>query len=142
VQQQGWRLALPSAAEAVPKARHAVVAQLESWGRHAVVEAAALVVSELVTNAVLHARTPLDVTLDLEGTGVRLSVRDLADGLPHRRESLSLAATGRGIVLLEAFARSWGVDQHPDGGKTVWALLTEDSVVAAEADPQVEPVAG
>jgi anti-sigma regulatory factor (Ser/Thr protein kinase) len=123
-----WQMALPSAAEAVPRARHGVVAALRDWDCDALVDATALVVSELVTNAVLHARTPLEVTLVQERDGVRVAVRDLADGQPARRDSPSLASTGRGLVLLEALALSWGVDRHPGGGKTVWALLTEDSV--------------
>lgn len=130
-----WEMALPSAAEAVPRARHGVIAALHGWGCEALVDATALVVSELVTNAVLHARTPLEVTLRQDGDGVRVAVRDLADGQPARRESASLASTGRGLMLLEALARSWGVDRHPGGGKTVWALLTEESVGGSTGAP-------
>lgn len=125
-----WELALPSAAAAVPTARHGVVAALRGWDCEQLVEATELVVSELVTNAVLHARTPLEVSLRQERDGVRVAVRDLADGVPAARESVSLASTGRGLVLLEALALSWGVDRHAGGGKTVWALLTVDSVRA------------
>lgn len=132
-----WELALPSAAAAVPQARHGVVAALRDWDCGRLVEAVELVVSELVTNAVLHARTPLEVTMRKERDGVRVAVRDLADGLPTTRASVSLASTGRGLVLLEALAVSWGVDRHDGGGKTVWALLTEDSV---HSDPAVVPV--
>lgn len=123
-----WSLALPSAVEAVPRARRGVVTQLRDWGCEPLCDAAALVVSELVTNAVLHARTPIELSLEQVRNGVRVTVRDLADGLPAMGAPMSLASNGRGLVLLEALAQSWGVDTHAGGGKTVWALLTEDSV--------------
>ena len=125
-----WELELPSAVEAVPAARRSVAAQLRAWACPQLVDAASLVVSELVTNAVLHARTPVHLTLEQHADGVRVAVRDLADGVPARKEPLSLGSTGRGLLLLEAYSRSWGVDTHPGGGKTVWALLTEASVAA------------
>ena len=126
--QGSWQVALPGAAAAVPEARHAVTEQLVAWHCEPLRDATALVVSELVTNAVLHARTPLEVSLLREPDGVRVSVTDGGEGLPQTHPTLGLGTTGRGLLLLEALALSWGVEPLPEGGKTVWAVLTEESV--------------
>jgi anti-sigma regulatory factor (Ser/Thr protein kinase) len=91
------------------------------------VESAALVVSELVTNAVVHAGTPVEVALELDGRLLRLRVVD-GDGrppVPRRAVSDSLS-TGRGLRLLEVLSTRWGVE--PLGGpgspgKAVWCEL-------------------
>lgn len=87
-----------------------------------VAETAELVVSELVTNAVVHAATPVDVEAIVRRHGVRVEV---ADGSPHPpvpRAYEGLAGTGRGLRLLEELADEWGVQPHPRG-KTVWFEL-------------------
>lgn len=85
-----------------------------------------LLVSELVTNALLHAGTDFDVTLAYEHGVLRVSVHDQASALPlprvHSHDALS---TGRGLMLVEALARRWGVEQD-DSGKTVWFELDAD----------------
>jgi anti-sigma regulatory factor (Ser/Thr protein kinase)/anti-anti-sigma regulatory factor len=89
----------------------------------AVVERAELVVDELVTNAVLHARTDLRLRLELGGDWLHIAVRD---GSPRLLRMVSVnpeAESGRGLRLVERLASAWGVHPHADGGKVVWCTL-------------------
>lgn len=107
----------------VSEARHAVEQALGGWGMDSLVWTAALLVSELAANALLHARTAFTVTLvPLGDGGARLEVRDGSPRLPRTRNYGQDATTGRGLHLLEDLSRRWGVDRSPDG-KTVWAEL-------------------
>ena len=84
--------------------------------------------TEVVTNAVLHAGTPLRVVLEQDGTAGRLRC-EVSDGSPVRprlRHHSAEATTGRGLQLLESVAASWGV-QPMGGGKTVWFELDGES---------------
>lgn len=83
---------------------------------------AELVVSELATNAVIHACTPFSVTVALEGVAIRISVRDWSESPPIVRDDGPAARSGRGLRLVDAIAHDWGVDPDP-AGKTVWADL-------------------
>jgi anti-sigma regulatory factor (Ser/Thr protein kinase) len=115
-------LTLPAKATSPGRARKFVTTTLAAWGTGDA-DDATLVVSELVTNALLHARTGMTVRLAEEGDGaVRLSVTDgSAHALQQRRFSVE-SGTGRGLRLLDALAVEWGVDEL-DGGKTVWCVL-------------------
>jgi anti-sigma regulatory factor (Ser/Thr protein kinase) len=110
----------PDAARA---ARHFVADALRRWG-HAgsLLEDAQLAVSELATNAVVHARTPFSVAARVQGSGIRLSVRDASAARPTLRDGGQLAPSGRGLRIVAALASNWGVDVDADG-KTVWAEL-------------------
>jgi anti-sigma regulatory factor (Ser/Thr protein kinase) len=91
-----------------------------------VVEAARLVVSELATNAVLHARTAFDVSVaDADGLdGLVISVADHDPTWPVLADAAPDALGGRGILLVDRTAAGWGVE--PDGdGKRVWCRLGE-----------------
>jgi hypothetical protein len=83
---------------------------------------AVLLVSELVTNAVLHARTVLEVTVSTSPAGARVGVRDGSQQRPRLRHYDRQAPTGRGLHLLESLASRWGVDED-EHGKTVWFEL-------------------
>ena len=83
---------------------------------------ARLVVSELASNAVLHAGTPFAVSLRYTGSAVRISVRDGSRTHPVLRNGGPASLSGRGLHLVAAMAETWGVDAGPDG-KTVWAEL-------------------
>ncbi len=86
-------------------------------------DTAELVVSELVTNAVEHARSRSLLTLSHTGSALRIAVRDYRLTPIPRPWALDIAAPrGRGLHLITVLTDTWAVDQHPDG-KTVWALL-------------------
>jgi len=107
--------------------------------------AAALVVSELAFNAVVHARTPIRVIVELTDEALSVRVRDLRPDLPPRAgpRGPDLAAspdrTGSlGLRVVSALARSWGVAEQPDA-KTVWAQLPlEAATTAAKAEPLMQ----
>jgi anti-sigma regulatory factor (Ser/Thr protein kinase) len=84
----------------------------------------AMVTSELVTNAVLHARTEIEVRLAVDDREIHLQVSDQASPRPCRAPPSTTATSGRGLVLVDALADAWGVSA-PDGGtgKTVWARV-------------------
>ena len=85
--------------------------------------AAQIVASELVTNAIVHARTASVLTITSTGESLRLGVRDYdADGAPVRSDALPARARGLGLVVVAGVCRSWGVTPHLDG-KTVWASV-------------------
>lgn len=82
----------------------------------------ALVVSELVTNAVVHGEGDITVSLDVEADAVGVEVSDRDPALPAPVDAPIDAAAGRGLLLVSRLARDWGV--RPDrSGKVVWAQL-------------------
>jgi anti-sigma regulatory factor (Ser/Thr protein kinase) len=104
------------------RARELVREHLDSVAPAEAVEVAALVVTELVTNAVLHARTAIALSVDVEPGRIRLRVADESDVVPARRSYAPEAATGRGLALVDRLATAWGVEPSPRG-KTVWAEI-------------------
>lgn len=107
-----------SAAEARAEVRR----QLEGWGLLDQIDVAELLVSELVTNALVHAESRLKLTLTAAHGVLRCEVSD-TDGRPPRvRRATEISESGRGMFLVEALAGRWGC--HQDGpGKTVWFEL-------------------
>jgi anti-sigma regulatory factor (Ser/Thr protein kinase) len=105
---------------AIRAARRFVDRTLTGWGEPDVREDAAIVVSELATNAVRHAVSPFRVTVSRRGGTVRISVRDAGSGLPEIRRPAAETTNGRGLALVAALCSSWGVDRASDG-KVVWA---------------------
>jgi anti-sigma regulatory factor (Ser/Thr protein kinase) len=85
-------------------------------------DTAVLLTSELVTNVVVHARTPMRLHLDLTEHGIRVAVADDAPRVPKARETHQGRLTGRGMNLVAALASEWGVEPCPTG-KTVWFEL-------------------
>jgi serine/threonine-protein kinase RsbW len=87
-----------------------------------VVDTVALLVTELVTNAVLHARTELHLIIETEPGIVKLRVEDRSPGTPVLRHYNTDDVTGRGLALVELLATRWGIDPRPDG-KSVWCEI-------------------
>ncbi|MDT7784934.1 MAG: hypothetical protein QOF58_3353 [Pseudonocardiales bacterium] len=106
-------------------ARRFTVDTLRRWGRDDLTTSGALLVTELVTNAILHARTMIQVILERREDVVRVEVRDGSPVRPALRNHGLDATTGRGLALVSKLAESWGVDVTGTG-KVVWAQLTED----------------
>ena len=117
-------LHLEPVVESTPVARHWVAAHLRDLPAD-VTGCAALLTSELVTNAVLHAATPMCVTLHILPDRIRVDVADGNPRFPSIKEYGTDAATGRGLTLFNTLASNWGV-QAVDGGKIVWFELPVD----------------
>lgn len=113
----------------VPRARHMVAESLEFWHLPYLVEAAELLVSELVTNSVVHAADGrISFTLEYGDRELRITVSDGSpDVLPATRQPSAASEHGRGMFLIDHFAKEWGTSVNRDGTKSTWALLTEDS---------------
>ena len=88
---------------------------------------ATVLVSELVSNAVLHAATPAEVVVTSTGDGVRVEVHDASPRMPVRKHYSALSGTGRGLLLVERMASQWGAEPTAGGGKVVWFELDRDS---------------
>ncbi|MBT2420842.1 ATP-binding protein [Streptomyces sp. ISL-22] len=104
--------------------------QLDDWGRP--FEGATGIVAELVSNAVLHGRVPgrdfrLRLMLRTGGT-LRIEVTDArGDRIPQVRDTVGgETESGRGLLIVAAYADRWGVDEAPANCKTVWAELAPD----------------
>jgi hypothetical protein len=102
-------------------ARRYVADALRALGREDLIESGRVGVSELVTNACLHAATPFVVRVLRTGSGVRIEIMDESPLIPVQNRGRPTATTGRGLFLVEAAGR-WGVDDRTDGapGKVVW----------------------
>ncbi len=103
-------------------ARRFTVDVLERHGYGALAEDAAIIVAELGTNAVAHARSRFTVTLSSLGAGVRIEVLDDSDALPPVREPTGLELSGRGLRMVASLATDWGA-RFQGAGKVVWADL-------------------
>jgi anti-sigma regulatory factor (Ser/Thr protein kinase) len=107
----------------VPRARHAVSEALRDAAVRADYDAVELVVTELLTNALLHGSGPIGVHAVNHGDCVRIEVSDsAAEDVPHRVTAGPGSETGRGLLLVSVLAARWGV-QPSDRGKTVWAEI-------------------
>ncbi|GAA2595834.1 MULTISPECIES: ATP-binding SpoIIE family protein phosphatase [Streptomyces] len=116
-----WRLARDPAE--VGRARAAVREQLHDWGLPKLADPAALLVSELVTNAVRHSRArPVALRLVRADT-LLCEVDDDDHDLPNLKSAGPEDETGRGLRVVSTLAREWGASRTSTG-KTVWFELT------------------
>jgi anti-sigma regulatory factor (Ser/Thr protein kinase) len=125
---------VPATLELVPSlraprlARAFVADTLTKWAVDAEDgEAAQLVVSELVTNAVLHAPSSPIITLELSmiDDALRVVVSDRNPEAPRRvQPDPGLSESGRGVRLVEALSDRWGTEANGPDGKTVWCELS------------------
>ena len=124
----------------VGDARRLVREVLTGAGRDDLVDAAETAVTEVVTNALVHAGTRIGLSTRIDGDGLRVEVTDGSAQLPTLRNNGALAGTGRGLLLVQRTVDRWGVDSHRTG-KTVWFELAsadgEASYVDAPRDLQV-----
>jgi anti-sigma regulatory factor (Ser/Thr protein kinase) len=113
----------PALSGAPCTARRMLADALRQWGLDERVTAdAELVMSELASNAVVHARSPFTVLARCGPARLKIAVRDSSVAQPAIREISELAPSGRGLRIVDMLARDWGVEPSADG-KTVWAEI-------------------
>lgn len=122
-------LTLAAEASSVRRGRHFLQRHLSRWDLDDLIDTAALLASEALTNAVLHARTPLVLEIYTDGSlMVEVIDQDMtpvltpvaALGLESLLEDPDVeAVNGRGLALIAALAETWGIREENDG-KTVW----------------------
>jgi len=105
------------------KARRFVSEVLREWNVGELTDSANLIVTELATNAMLHARSGFTVSMAQTGSVVRIAVGDTASAVPQRARGGAAALVGRGIPIIEALAARWG-HLALEEGKLVWADLS------------------
>ncbi|GHA08231.1 MULTISPECIES: ATP-binding protein [Streptomyces] len=115
---------MPCEPESARRARLLIASALSAWAIEELVDAATLVVDELLTNTIEHTRCRASrITIRrLTEDRVRIGVSDTCRDLPDMRQPGSGAESGRGLVLVDALCDRWGYDQHRTW-KVVWAEL-------------------
>ena len=119
------QMRLPAAMWSPRIARRFVAARLTeqlSPGDHEIVASAALVTSELVTNAVLHAHSGVRVSVACEADRVVVEVADRGSGGLTASSPPPGAESGRGLQLVQRLSSAWGVDIR-DGERAVWCAF-------------------
>nr|WP_229806265.1 ATP-binding protein [Microbispora rosea] len=122
---------LAAQADSVRTARDVTRRTLRRWGLSELSDDAALVVSELVTNAVRYALCsmsraadrPITLTLLRIAPHVLLAVSDPSDQAPLPAQPDFVSEHGRGLYIVETYSQAWGWDALDEGGKAVWALF-------------------
>lgn len=143
-QRLGAAITLPADPSSAGAARRFVIGQIATHDPD-LVDMAALLTTELATNAILHAGTEFSVQVGVVGDRVRIELSDHSPVLPVRRRFSEAAGTGRGLQLVEAMALRWGVEAAVTG-KTVFVEISPDAVAPRppieldlEAWPDLDP---
>src|SRR3954465_2365329 len=119
------------------QARRFIAATLEDLGLDETREVAELLVSELVTNAVVHAASAVEVEIERDDDGVLVRVRDADTGPLVMRAGggSELDEGGRGFLLVDRLAEAWGTE-HRGGRKCVWFRLSAEPLATGAATPR------
>lgn len=121
---------LPPRPGSAAVARHFVADALAATGDEQR-EIAVLLTSELVTNALLYAQSPITVRVLQRGTTYRVGVRDESPVELRPRHVGIDATSGRGLSLVQQLSGTWGVDEFDGSGKEVWFELPREDGGAA-----------
>ncbi len=133
---------LPADPRSASQARRIVASALAQGGHESLVDVATLLVSEVVTNAILHAGTPIRLHCSWTSSCVRIEVHDRSAVLPSIRHYDPEATTGRGLALVAELATGWGIETGRDG-KNLWFELgaergeAESRQITVPASPAV-----
>jgi len=133
------RTSLPSDISSAARARRFVREVLSEWELDVCEEVASLAVSELITNAVLHARSAPELVVRLIEERLRVEVHDASPALPARKHYAVDAGTGRGLLLVERLVGAWGVEPTDDG-KVVWFEIDPSEAEGASMGFDAEAV--
>jgi CheY-like chemotaxis protein len=109
-------------------ARRFLQEQCLEWGCDGSLGDVQLVLSELVTNALVHAGTTCEVRARYSDGVLRLEVRDRGRGTPDVRAPSIETEGGRGLMIVSAMAQAWGIEATEDEGKVVWAEMLLERV--------------
>ncbi|WP_024760307.1 SpoIIE family protein phosphatase [Streptomyces exfoliatus] len=114
--------------ERIAEAREQLRQLLHDWKDEDQLDSAVLMVSEMVTNVLVHtdgdALLIAEVACGEESRRLRVEVSDQSDELPHKRHPGEMASSGRGLLLMEMLADEWGFDPRGEG-KSIWFELNE-----------------
>lgn len=123
--------------ERIAAARQQLRELLHDWTDAEQIDSAVLMVSEMVTNVLVHtdghALLVAEVARGDAARRLRVEVADTSDELPHRRRPGEMASSGRGLLLMEILADAWGVDPRGEG-KSIWFELYEPAAPATDPD--------
>lgn len=117
--------------ERVAVAREQLRDLLHDWPSPDQIDSAVLLLSEMLTNVLVHTDADALLLAEIHGDGpgtrrMRVEVTDTSDDLPHKRRPGELASSGRGLMLIELLADTWGVDPRGEG-KSIWFELYEST---------------
>ena len=115
---------MPAALTSARAAREFVIRAVAGFGRSdaLLVDRVALVTSELVTNAIIHARTEIRLVVRVDSRSIWIEVLDGTTARPKPARAAPSGASGRGLAMVAALADEWGVTET-EGGKKVWARV-------------------
>ncbi|MEX2587218.1 MAG: ATP-binding protein [Actinomycetota bacterium] len=123
-------LRLPAQAAALASARRFTESRLAQWHVPQLTDSLNLLVTELVTNAVVHGGTEAHLKLLFDSRRLRVEVRDGSSAEPRVQRYSTTATTGRGMQIVDSLADRWGTKRE-DVGKVVWLELDVDPRHAA-----------
>ncbi|WP_250027552.1 anti-anti-sigma factor [Paractinoplanes maris] len=125
---QRLSLDLEPAVGAARRSRELITEACGRWDRRDLAGPACIVVTELVNNVVVHARTPMAVLVATHGSGISVAVRDHSTHIPTFTGTPVPATSygGRGMLLIDSVSARWG-NLRLDDGKVVWALLDAEA---------------
>jgi len=132
----GKELALDSTPESVRISRELVRSTLHSIDTD-LVEVAAILTDEMVTNAIKHGRPPISLAIESDNEGIAISVADSGPGFPIARTVSRTAEDGRGLMIIDVLSDEWGVVPLYQG-KQVWIRLHVRDVLTGAAMPLSE----
>lgn len=136
--------------ERISAARQQVRELLHDWADDEQIDSAVLMVSEMVTNVLVHTDGNAHLSAEVsDGEGddprqLRVEVADTSDELPHKRSPGEMASSGRGLVLMQMLADEWGVDPRGEG-KSIWFELHESgagTAASGSGEPGSSPAHG
>ena len=130
---------LPAEPSSAAAARRLARDVLHEWDEAGAIDVVSLLVSELVTNAVLHAGSPVEIRFRRAGRCIRVEIADGSTVVPSLQSYGTDAVTGRGLGMVEMLTADWGVDVQPGHGKVVWFEVPAEHVVDLEPAPPPTP---
>lgn len=124
----------------VSLARRFLKEHCQDWDCADLISDAELLVSELVTNALVHTRARCELRAGLSATALRLQVIDGAAAVPDLRVAGEGDENGRGLLLVSALCAAWGTEPLPLGGKVVWAEMLRSGEDEGHEQPEETPL--